>query len=119
MERASLLRGRPLQLGPHLSTFQRTAGLIEITETIHRIPTGTWPLDPLQRDIGAQMMESALQGMEGFTTMMFTTALEWSEGDVRDFVEEVRRDLRDDGLRKVVDFHVVHGRKGGKAGMEL
>lgn len=42
---------------------------------------------------------------------MFTKALGWSLPDTKAFVEEVKRDLRDDGMRKVMDLHVVYGRK--------
>lgn len=57
-------------------------------------------------------MENTVDGMEGFTLKMFTEVLGWSVGETRSFVEEVRRDLRDDGLWKFVDFWVVCGRKG-------
>ncbi|KAK4545288.1 hypothetical protein LTR36_003468 [Oleoguttula mirabilis] len=121
MEQAAEKRGRVLQLGPKLASFQHSAGLQDVTEKVYRITTGTWPHDPQQRMLGARNMLSALQGMEGFTTVMFTTALGWSLEDTRAFVEEVKRDLRDDGMRKVMDLHVVYGRKassGGGAGDE-
>ncbi|KAK5129101.1 hypothetical protein LTR08_003921 [Meristemomyces frigidus] len=116
METAALIRGRALQLGPLLPTFQRAAGFLAVHEDIYRIPVGTWPADPAQRLLGARMMLSAVQGMEGFTTVMFTRVLGWSGEATRGFVGEVRRDLRDDGLRKAVDLHVVFGRKGGGGG---
>ena len=112
MERAASTRGRNIQLGPSLPTFQSTAGLENVTETIYHIPVGTWAADEKGRLIGASIMLNATNGMEGFTTMLFTKALGWEVQDVGPFVEAVKRDLRDDGLRKVMDFHVVYGRKG-------
>lgn len=115
MEQAANKRGRVLQLGPKLSSFQRNAGLLDIKDDVYQIRTGTWAADPQQRMLGARMMLSALQGMEGFTTAMFTKSLGWSLEDTQSFVEEAKRDLRDDYLRKVIDLHVVYGQKpGGK-----
>jgi len=113
MEQAGIIRGRPLQLGPHLVSFQQDAGLHDVTEKIYRIPVGTWPEEPKQRDIGARYLLGVLQGMEGFTTVLFTKALGWSLEDTSAFVEEAKRDLRDDGMRKVLDLHVVYSRKPG------
>lgn len=111
MEQAAERRGRIIQLGPRLVDFQRTAGLQNVNEAVYSIPCGTWPADEQQRMIGARNMLNALQGMEGFTMVMFTKVLGWSVDDTQRFVGEVRRDLRDDGMRKVLDLHVVYGQK--------
>ena len=113
IEQAADRRGRTIQLGPKLVTFQSSAGLEDVTESVYHIKVGTWATDKQERTIGARAMLNALQGMEGFTTMLFTKALEWKEEDVGTFVEKVKRDLRDESMRKVMDFHVVYGRKAG------
>lgn len=111
LDQAATKRGRPIQLGPRLKTFQRDARLTQVTERIFAHKYGTWPSDPKERSLGARTMLSAISGMEGFTTILFTKVLGWNLEDTQAFIGEVRRDLRDDSLRKVVDFHVTYGQK--------
>lgn len=111
MEQAGLARGRPLQLGPHLTSFQRAAGLENIQEMVFAHKWGTWMEDERERALGARTMVNTISGMEGFTTVLFTKTLGWSLEDTRGFIGEIKRDMRDDGIRKVVDLHVVWGQK--------
>lgn len=111
MEQAGLARGRPLQLGPHLSSFQHAAGLENIQERVFAHKWGTWMEDERERALGARTMVNTISGMEGFTTVLFTKTLGWSLEDTRGFIKEIKRDMRDDGIRKVVDLHVVWGQK--------
>lgn len=113
MERAAEKRGRRLQLGPHLKTFQRNAGLRGVTEHVFAHKVGTWPSDPQERALGARSMLSAISGMEGFTTVMFTKVLGWTLEETQAFILEIKRDMRDDSIRKVMDVHVVYGQKSG------
>lgn len=120
MEGAAEKRGRPLQLGPRLSTLQKDAGLQDVTEYVFNHKWGTWPSDSKERMLGARTMLSAMSGMEGFTTIMFTKVLGWTLEDTQAFVLEIKRDMRDDSIRKVMDLHVVYGQKiGGKEGVTL
>lgn len=49
--------------------------------------------------------------MEGFTIAIFTKTLGWTLEDTKTFIEEIKRDMRDDNIRKVMDLHVVYGQK--------
>ncbi|CZT19001.1 uncharacterized protein RCC_04846 [Ramularia collo-cygni] len=111
MEEAGEMRGRPLQLGPRLSTFQREAGLQNVTEAVFPHKWGTWPTDPTEKNLGARTMLSAISGMEGFTTTVFTKVLGWSLQGTQAFILQIKDDMRDDSIRKVMDLHVVYGQK--------
>lgn len=67
--------------------------------------------DERERALGARTMLNTISGMEGFTTVLFTKTLGWSLEDTRDFIMEIKRNMRDDGIRKVMDLHVVCGQK--------
>jgi SAM-dependent methyltransferase len=110
MERASLARGRPLQLGPHLASFQRDAGMCDVREKVFAYKWGTW-MAPPERPLGARAMLNVMSGIEGFTLAMFTKALGWTVEDTQAFIVEVKRDMRDDNLRKVMDLHVVYSQR--------
>ena len=113
MEEAASKRGRQLQLGPHLATFQRGAGLQNVNDKVFAHKWGTWMTDPKERALGARTMLSTMSGMEGFTTAMFTKALGWSLEDTQSFIVDIKRNMRDDSIRKVMDLHVVCGQKPG------
>ncbi|GAB7359931.1 hypothetical protein MBLNU230_g7457t1 [Neophaeotheca triangularis] len=113
MEKAAEKRGRALQLGPLLKDFHRDAGLQRVSEDIYPMPCGTWPSDPKKRELGTHFLLQTLGGVEGYSMIMFTKALGWSVEDTNAYLEEVRRDARDDSMRKVLDFHVVYSQKPG------
>ena len=111
MERGSEMRGRTIQMGPLVAELQRNAGLEGVHETLYNIPIGTWPANKRDKTIGAEMMFNGLSGIDGFSNVIFTKALQWSPEDTEEFLATVKRDIRDDSNRKYMDFHVVHGRK--------
>lgn len=113
MEQAALKRGRQLQLGPQLAIFQRGAGLQNVEDKVFAHKWGTWMSDPHERALGARTMLSTMSGMEGFTTAMFTKSLGWSLEDTQSFIQDIKRNMRDDAIRKVMDLHVVCGQKPG------
>ena len=111
MEQAAERRGRILQLGPKLVELQSSASLQDVTQSVYALSIGTWPTDQQQKFVGGHMLLNGLQGVDGFTTLMFTQALGWTLEATRDFIKEVKKDLCDDSMRKVMDLHVVYGRK--------
>ncbi|KAM3413477.1 hypothetical protein BST61_g11599 [Cercospora zeina] len=111
MEQAAMKRGRQLQLGPHLKEYQAKAGLVAVEERVFAHKWGTWMEDPQERELGERTLLSAMNGMEGFTTALFTQALGWSWEDTKSFIVDVKQNMRDDSIRKVIDLHVVCGQK--------
>lgn len=104
-------RGRTMQLGPHLVSWQKDAGLVDVTESIYAIPVGTWPDDPEKKAIGTQYLNNLLNGFEGFTLALFTNVLGWTPERTREYIDECKVDLRDNSIRKMIDIHVVYGMK--------
>lgn len=120
MEQAGEKRGRTIQLGPKLVSFQReSGGLHDVTEKIFPFPCGTWPEGEKEKMLGARNMLQVLSGMEGFTMVLFTKVLGWGVDEAKAFVEEAKAGFRDDGLRKVMDVYVVWGRKDGDVVVEV
>lgn len=113
MNEASDKRGRTLHLGPKLKGFQEKSGLVNVHEAVYPLPVGTWPSDPKQKSLGGQMLVNVLDGMEGFTMALFTKVLGWSAEDTKDFMQDCKRDLQDNNIKKMVDTYVVYGQKAG------
>ncbi|KAK4983749.1 hypothetical protein LTR66_002588 [Elasticomyces elasticus] len=114
IEEVGAKRDRPLHLGPHIVGFLRSASFADIREEVYAVPLGSWPRDDeREKMIGSQMMMQTVSGMEGYTTVLFTTALGWSAEETAEFVEEVKREITDDGVHKICDFLVACGIKEG------
>jgi hypothetical protein len=119
MERASLQRGRPLQIADQLSSFQTTAGLQDVREEIYELKVGGWPEDPRERELGKRYAASLVgTGTAAFTMTMFVQVLGWKADDVRAFVPDVDREIMDDSQHRVMPLYVVWSRKGGADGPE-
>ncbi|KAK4969882.1 hypothetical protein LTR66_011628 [Elasticomyces elasticus] len=115
IEEVGAKRDRPLHLGPHIVGFLRSASLADIREEVYAVPLGSWPRDDeREKMIGSHMMMQTVSGMEGYTTVLLMTALGWSAEETARFVEEVKREITDDGVHKICDFHVAHSRKEGR-----
>ncbi|KAK4894236.1 hypothetical protein LTR28_002084, partial [Elasticomyces elasticus] len=88
IEAAGLLRGRPLHLGPRLVPFLHSAHFSHVHEEVYAVPFGGWPEDERQAMIGREAMRQTVSGMEGYTTVLFTSALGWGREETEGFVEE-------------------------------
>ncbi|QIW96425.1 hypothetical protein AMS68_001943 [Peltaster fructicola] len=104
-------RGRTLHLGPKLKEMQERAGLVGVEEAIYPLAIGTWPEDNRQKLVGTQFLHNVLTGIDGFTMVLFTTQLGWSVEATKSFIEDCKKDLRDNSLRKMMDLYVVYGQK--------
>ena len=111
MEMAAEKRGRSLKLATTAKGYQESAGLQNVTEEVYNLPIGTWPKDEKQRLIGSYMILNGLQGLDGLSTIMFTTALGWSLEAVKEFVEKVKAYICDDSAHKCFDLCVIYGQK--------
>ena len=111
MEVAAEKRGRSLKLATNAKGYQMSAGLQDVTQEVYNLPIGTWPKDEKQRLIGSYMLLNGFHGLEGLSTVMFTTALGWSLEAVKEFVEKVKAYVCDDSVHKFLDLYVIYGRK--------
>lgn len=111
MAEAGDKRGRSLALGPTLTDLFSSAGLQNVTETIYNLPFGTWPTDEKQKRIAYYSALNNEKRMDGLTTAMFTKALGWSLEDTQAFIEEVKKDVWDDSMRKYMPLYLVYGQK--------
>ncbi|KAK4242237.1 S-adenosyl-L-methionine-dependent methyltransferase [Achaetomium macrosporum] len=86
------------------------AGFVDIQEKLIKVPSGGWPADPKQREIGIFAQHAIETDVEGFILFM-TTVLGWSREQVTVYIAHLRRELR--SLKHHVCYwqKVVWGRK--------
>ncbi|EXJ53420.1 uncharacterized protein A1O5_13354 [Cladophialophora psammophila CBS 110553] len=71
------------------------AGFTGVRQEIFRWPVNPWPKDQTLKEIGIWNMINMLEGLDGFTVRLWTTALGMTAEEIRIFLVQVRKDLRD------------------------
>jgi hypothetical protein len=76
-------------------TWMEKAGFVDIREKFFAWPTNTWPRGRHHKTLGVWVGEDLKDGLEGFSMVALTRAMEWSPDEVRVLLADVRRDLDD------------------------
>lgn len=83
-------------------------GFVDIVETYRRWPINTWPRDANYKLLGAWTRENVSNGLEAFSIVLLTRALDWSKDEVTAFLANVRRDLNDKSIHAYWPVCVLH-----------
>ncbi|KIY02246.1 uncharacterized protein Z520_02384 [Fonsecaea multimorphosa CBS 102226] len=71
------------------------AGFTGVRQKIFRWPVNPWPKDKTLKEIGIWNMINMQDGLDGFTIRLWTTAFGMTAEEIRIFLVQVRKDLRD------------------------
>ena len=69
------------------------AGFVHCQEQVVRIPIGSWPLYPAQKELGRHWREVILSGLEGEALAVLTRGLGWSKAEAEVLVRNLRREV--------------------------
>lgn len=87
--------GRPYVDIPPLKDLLVEVGFVDVSLSLCKWPTNTWPKDPKYKEIGMWHGENVSGGLEGFTMAALTRALKWTPTEVEDFLVDVRDNIQD------------------------
>lgn len=107
--------GRVGSPGQHLKKWIEDAGFVNVTDTVAKVPFGTWPKDKSIKEIGAWNRLQIEQGLDGFAKAPLTRALGWSLEEVELFLVEIRKDCKNRDIHSVYDYHMVTAQKPAQA----
>lgn len=110
-ERAGHNLGRPLRIAPRLKQWMSDAGYVDITETIYKMPLGSWPADKKLKRLGSAFRELFDQSLQTASLYLFKTALGWGMDEIELFLAGARAALRDKKVHSYLRCHVVYGRR--------
>ena len=96
--------GRDCNPGSKLEGWVKNAGFENIVHKRHKIPIGTWPKDPLLKEIGLYNYMQVNQGLEGLSLRLFTTVLKWKREEILALLARVREDLRNPNIHAMLDL---------------
>ncbi|TDZ16701.1 Secondary metabolism regulator LAE1 [Colletotrichum orbiculare MAFF 240422] len=105
--------GKPLtQTRDHgIAKALKAAGFVDIVEKRWPIPIGSWPADPILKEVGQCNWEFIDQSFEGFCLFLLKEIMGWEYEEIVMFVAENRQALRDVKLQSFQYLHLVYARK--------
>ncbi|KAI8258795.1 Secondary metabolism regulator LAE1 [Colletotrichum sp. SAR 10_98] len=103
--------GRPFVRGPTLKDIMTAAGFVDVSITVLKWPTNSWPKDPKYKEIGIWENANMLEGLEGFSMAALTRGHNWSRIEVEVFLAEVRKDFNDKSIHAYWPAYCIVGRK--------
>ena len=77
-------------------------GFVDVKEEVIRWGLGPWMDDEKGKRIGVLERDNLKSGLEGITMGAVTRNLGWTRQQVKQFVEEVKRDIEDEGRKYYV-----------------
>ncbi|EFX06413.1 methyltransferase type 11 [Grosmannia clavigera kw1407] len=86
------------------------AGFVDIQVTNFKCPSGIWPKDKRQREIGELIMYSVLNDVEGWILFMSNT-LGWTLEQIMVYTAHLRREFKKGEYHCYIRQRVVYGRK--------
>ncbi|KAJ5348081.1 uncharacterized protein N7506_001334 [Penicillium brevicompactum] len=111
LDQASARFNRPMNIAQHHRRHLIEAGFEEVRDKLFKVPSSTWPTDPLEKEIGKYNLCSLLLAVESYSLALFTRVLGWSNERTQVFLAGVRHDLKNPNVHTYCNLHVVYGRK--------
>ncbi|KAE8396576.1 S-adenosyl-L-methionine-dependent methyltransferase [Aspergillus alliaceus] len=103
--------GKPLDEVNQWKQKLEDVGFVEVTETILKVPIGTWPKDAKMKEIGKFQFVGEMQAIEAYTPALYTRVLGWSEEEMQAMMQKVKQEVSNRTLHLYLPCHVVYGRK--------
>ncbi|KXH45427.1 hypothetical protein CNYM01_00816 [Colletotrichum nymphaeae SA-01] len=103
--------GRPYVSIPPLKDLLMDVGFVDVSLSLCKWPTNTWPKEPKYKEIGTWHGENVSGGLEGFTMAALTRALDWTPDEVEELLVEVRDNIKDRSIHAWWPAYCIVGRK--------
>ncbi|KAM3420373.1 hypothetical protein BST61_g3652 [Cercospora zeina] len=102
---------KTFQIAETMAGLIKEAGFVDVVEKRFKWPIGPWSSDPRLKEIGRWNLLNWEEGMEGWVIAPYTRVLGWSVNDVQDWLQEIRRALRDRKKHVYHEVRLVYARK--------
>jgi hypothetical protein len=96
--------GRDTRPGSKLPGWFERAGFTNIVHRRFKLPIGTWPKDPVLKQIGLYNYMQINQGLEGLSMRLYTGVLKWTPEQVVVMLANVRKQLHDPNVHAILDL---------------
>ncbi|KAJ5982560.1 hypothetical protein N7451_012660, partial [Penicillium sp. IBT 35674x] len=89
----------------------KTAGFINVQETILELPQNPWPKDPKLKELGRYHQLNMIEAMPAYTYALLTRMQGWDRAQIETLLVGIRRELKDTSLHLYTKVHIVYGQK--------
>ncbi|TAQ87970.1 hypothetical protein B7494_g3709 [Chlorociboria aeruginascens] len=111
MVQAASLIGRDWHCTAKFKQYFKDAGFEDVVEKKFTWPINSWPRDPKNKLVGMYQMTNVLDGIQGMSMKVLTTALKMSTAEVEVLLMDVRNDMRKRSIHAYWPVYVIYGRK--------
>lgn len=88
-----------------------SAGFVNITSRVWKVPIGTWPLDKEMKKIGLYNRCVIYDALQNVSLGPYTRGLGWTANEVEVFLVDVRKAMMDASIHSYYTFHVFYAQK--------
>lgn len=106
-------RERPWTTVVKYAQWMGEVGFEEIVEMNFYWPTNHWAKGQYMREVAMYYQRDLIDGLEGISLRIMET-IGWSAEQTKEFLVDVKRDIRDPNIRAYMPVKVVYGRKPAK-----
>lgn len=89
----------------------RSAGFINITRRVFKLPVGPWPRDKSQRFLGVFWRTIIMEGLQGLAMGTLGRGLKWSPDEIELYLVGVRKALMDPEIHTYWPYHIITAQK--------
>jgi hypothetical protein len=106
---ASSVGGRPWDNVSKYARWMEEVGFVDVEERRFFLPTGPWPDDPREKELGQYQLQNWLAAMEGMSIRNLGR-IGWSAEDCRVLVASCKKELLSGNIRPYNQVVAVWGR---------
>ena len=103
--------GKPLDLAPTWAEKLKDAGFENVEQAVKKCPIGSWPRDPVLKEIGKVQAHQELQVIDSYTPAVFSRVLGWGEEETEVLKAKVKNNLKDPSIHLYLPVYFIWGRK--------
>ncbi|KAJ4289308.1 hypothetical protein N0V88_007059 [Collariella sp. IMI 366227] len=86
------------------------AGFVDIVVKDFKVPLGSWPTDPKQRELGFWARRVIEVDLDGFVNYMWGAVMGWSAVEIQVYIAHLRKEMKEP-LKTWYPHRIVYGRK--------
>ncbi|ELQ41040.1 LOW QUALITY PROTEIN: hypothetical protein OOU_Y34scaffold00308g51 [Pyricularia oryzae Y34] len=103
--------GRRWDNAVHYAQWMRELGFADVVEIKEQLPLNPWAKGRRVKYLSLWLQHDMLQGIEAISMALFTRVLGWDVDDLKVFLEDVKRDMKDTSIHSYSEGVLVYGRK--------
>ncbi|KAJ4258257.1 hypothetical protein NW762_008406 [Fusarium torreyae] len=103
--------GKPIDCVTEWKDKLIKAGFEDVHQKILKMPIGSWPKDPVLKEVGkCQLIQSCL-AIDSYTPMLVEKVLGWSKEESQVLMENAKKELHDPSIHGYMPVYFIYGRK--------